>query len=133
VNHLLAVTAVIEAGTGLVLVASPPLPVTLVFGAPLYTPAALTVARLAGTALLTLGIACWLARRDGQSRAATGLVAAMLFYNLAAVAVLADAGSGPGPVGIALWPAVVLHAAMAVLCIACLRTGPVKEGDRNRA
>ena len=71
--------------------------------------------------MLALGVACWLARGDTQSRAARGLVAAMLLYNGVAVAVLAFAGLGYGLHGVALWPAVVLHAVMVVWCVACLR------------
>jgi hypothetical protein len=125
-KHLLTLTAVIEVGTGLVLMASPSLLATFLLGASLDTPAALTVGRITAAALLALGVACWLARLDGQSRAATGLVAAMLLYNLAVVAILASAGIGSGRVGVALWPAVVLHAVMAVWCIACLRNKRVK-------
>jgi len=80
--------------------------------------------RVAGAALLALGVACWLARGDTQSRAARGLVAAMLLYNVATVAVLAFVGIGFGLQGAALWPAVVLHAVMAVWCVACLRRSP---------
>jgi hypothetical protein len=42
-------------------------------------------------------------------------------YNLVATAVLAFAGTGLGLHGIVLWPAVVLHAAMGVWCVACVR------------
>ena len=121
-KNLLTVTAVIEVGAGLVLVALPSLSVKLLFGSSLDTSTSLTVGRLAGVALLSLGVACWLARHDGQSRAATGLVAAMLLYNLAVVVLLAYVGFGSGRVGVALWPAVVLHAAMAVWCITSIRS-----------
>jgi len=84
-------------------------------------PAAVTLGRLAGAALLALGVACWLAQGDVQSRAARGLVAAMLLYNFAAVALFAFAGIGLGLVGIVLWPAVGLHAAMTTWCITHLR------------
>jgi hypothetical protein len=127
VNYLLVVTAVIEAGTGLVLVALPSLLVRLLLGASLETPAALTVARLTGAALLSLGIACWLAQYDAQSCAAKGLVGAMVLYNLGAVVILGIAGVRSQPVGVGLWPAVVLHAAMAVWCIASL----LKKGERS--
>ncbi|WP_441477748.1 hypothetical protein [Bosea sp. 2KB_26] len=45
----------------------------------------------------------------------------MLVYNSATVLILTVAGLSSGPLGIALWPAVVLHAAMAVWCITCVR------------
>jgi hypothetical protein len=116
---LLIVTAVLEAATGLALVLSPSMPASLLLGASLDTPG-LVVARVAGAALLALATACWLARNDPQSRAATGLIAAILLYNLAAVAVLVHAGLGLGLSGIGLWPAVVLHAVLGVWCVACL-------------
>jgi hypothetical protein len=92
----------------------------LLVGAPLEVPSALTVARVAGAALLTLGVACWLARNDTQSRAARGLVAAMVLYNLGVAVILGTVGIQLQPVGVALWPAVVLHAAMTVWCILSL-------------
>lgn len=121
-NNLLTATALIELGAGLAFVTMPSLSVKLLLGSSLDTPAVLTVGRLAGAALLALGIACLLARGDAQSRAARGLIAAMLVYNLGAVFVLSAAGIGSQLVGVALWPAVVLHAVMTVWCIACLRT-----------
>jgi hypothetical protein len=41
----------------------------------------------------------------------------MVLYNLGAVVILSVAGIQLRPVGIALWPAVVLHTAMAIWCI----------------
>jgi len=57
-------------GTGLVLVALPPLLAALLLGSSVDAPAALTVGHVAGAALLAIGVACWPARYDGQSRAA---------------------------------------------------------------
>ena len=122
-KNLLIVTAVIEAATGLALLLSPPLVATLLLGASLDAPAALAVSRVAGAALLALGVACWLARNDALSGAARGVIAAMLLYNAGAVAVLVYAGVSLKLSGIGLWPAVLLHAALAAWCIACLRTG----------
>ena len=49
----------------------------------------------------------------------------MLLYDVAAVAILAFAGFGFGLHGVALWPAVVLHAVLTVWCVACLRRRPL--------
>jgi len=130
---LLIVTAGIEAATGLALLGLLSLVVSLLLGGSLDTSAALVVARVGGAALLSIGVACWLARNDQQSRAATGLIAALLLYNIAAVAVLVYAGIGLGLSGIGLWPAVILHAALAVWCVACLRNQRVSPSIADRA
>jgi len=119
-KRFLTLTAIIEGATGLALIAVPGIVVRLLLGAEI-SGASIPLGRVAGAALLALGVACWLARDDTQSRAARGLVVAMLMYNIVATAVLAFAGIGLGLHGVVLWPAVVLHAAMAVWCGVCLR------------
>jgi hypothetical protein len=121
VKALLTATAVIEFGAGLALLCCPSTMVELLVGAPLDAPAAVTVARVGGAGLLALSVACWLSRGDANSRAAKGLVAGMLLYNVATVAILGYAGVGLGLFGVALWPGVALHAVMAVWCVECLR------------
>ena len=103
--------------------AMPAIVVRLLLGAKI-SGATIPLGRVAGVALLTLGVASWLASYDEQSCAARGLVSAMVLYNLGAVVILGAAGMGSQPVGIALWPAVILHAAMAVWCVASLRRSP---------
>ncbi len=128
-SRLLKLTAIIETATGLGLMATPSVVIRLLLGSPLDTSAAVMLGRVAGAALLALGVACWLARDDTQSRAARGLVVAMLIYNIAATAVLAFAGIGLRLHGVALWPVVVLHAAMAVWCVASLQRSPQNVTD----
>jgi hypothetical protein len=122
-KNLLTITAVIELGTGLVLVALPSLLATLLFGSPLDAPVALALARIAGVALLAIGVTCWLARHDGQSRAGRGVVGAMVLYNAGVFAVLVYAGIGLGLSSISLWSTVVVHEAMTFWCITSLLKG----------
>ncbi|WNM57538.1 hypothetical protein [Candidatus Nitrospira allomarina] len=119
---LFIVTAMLETGTGLALVLSPSVPAAILFGASLDTAGGLLTARLAGAALISLGIACWFARNDRQSRAATGLVTAMVLYNVGAVGVFLYAGMGLGLTGVGLWPAALLHTGLAIWCLGCLRS-----------
>ena len=119
-KQLLIVTAVIEAGVGLALLCCPSATVALLLGAGLDTPATVAIGRVAGAALLALGVACWLASSDAHSHAGRGLTIALVLYNLGAVIILAVAGTQAQPVGVALWPAVGLHAAMTAWCVTCL-------------
>ena len=121
VKTLLVVSAWLETITGVALIAAPAAPVSLLLGVAFDTPVGLVMARVAGVALVALGLACWLARDDGRSPAARGVVAAMLLYDLAAAAVLLYAGLGLKLSAMGLWPAVLLHLALAAWCTRCLR------------
>ena len=57
-SRLLKLTALIEAATGLGLIAAPSVVVRLLLGSPLGTSAAVMLGRVAGAALLALGVAC---------------------------------------------------------------------------
>jgi len=116
-KNLLTTTAVIEGGSGLFMVTFPSLAATLLFGSPLDSPAGLTAGRSAGAALLAIGVAAWLMRDDGQSRATRGLVGALALYNAAIVTIFVHAGLGLGVSASGLWPGALVHAAMAVWCV----------------
>ena len=62
-KSLLIVTALIEAGTGIALLVAPSVIVELLLGAGLSSPQSLVVGRVAGAALIAIGVACWLARK----------------------------------------------------------------------
>jgi hypothetical protein len=128
-STLLTVTAAIELGAGLALLSFPSFTAILLVGAPLKAPAALVVARVGGTALLTLGIACLVAREDTHSGAAGGLVAAMVLYNLGVSLILGSADIHLHLGGVALWPAVALHTSMAVWCIINLLSAKVRRDN----
>ena len=111
-KNLLTFTAIIEFGTGLLLLVFPSILTMLLFGSSLDTPVAVTIARVAGVALIGLAAACRFARNDAKSNAAKGLVIAMALYNLAIPILLVYAALGLQISGIGLWPVVMVHLAM---------------------
>jgi hypothetical protein len=121
-RSLLVLTAVLEAATGVGLLAMPVMVVSLLLGASLESTGALVIARVTGAAMLSLGLACWLARDDGLTRPGRAIVTAMLVYNVVVAAVLAYAGAVLGLTGIGLWPAAGVHTALAVWCVVSLRS-----------
>jgi hypothetical protein len=131
VNTLFATTAVIEAGAGLALLCLPSAAAKLLLGTPLQEASACVVARIGGAGLLTLAVACWLAHGDTESFAARGLIAAMVIYNLVVALVLAAAGLISQPVGVLLWPAVVLHTAMTAWCVVRVRHPSIAQRPGN--
>jgi hypothetical protein len=126
-RSLLAVTAFGEGGIGLLLLALPSVPRALLHGTNRASSEATFFARIAGAALLAIAIACWLARTDTNSRTSFGMIAAICFYDVAASLLLTYAGLFLKLAGIALWPAVALHAALATWCAVCLVPRAARE------
>jgi hypothetical protein len=118
---LLLVTALVEAATGLCLLILPAVLLALLLGVGQATVDAIFVGRIAGAALLAIGIASWMARNDTRTPAQLGLLTGILFYNAAAAMLLAYAGAVLKMIGVLLWPTVALHAILAVWCFSCLR------------
>ena len=112
-------SAVLEAVVGVALLTSSSVPV-LLLGAPLDTAPGVVVGRVAGAALLSLGVACWLSRNGIPSSASRGLVAALMIYNVLTTGLLAYSGLSLGLRGVALWPAVAIHVALAIWSAACV-------------
>jgi hypothetical protein len=121
-RNLLIAMGVVETATGLGLLAVPSLVASVLLGSSLEGAVGLIVGRVCGAALLALGIACLLARAEADFRSSTALIIAMLAYNTVATALLAYSLLGLRLIGIALWPAILIHAALAIWCIVCLRT-----------
>jgi hypothetical protein len=101
---VLVLAAVSEAATGVALLIVPSLVGQLLLGTEL-TGIAIPVARVAGIALIALGVACW----PGPPRIG------MLAYSAAITLYLAYLGFAGGMNGILLWPAVVLHVILTAL------------------
>ena len=119
---LLGVTAVVELTTAAALFAVPSWVAKLLLGVGLDSPAATVVARIAGAALLSIGLTCWLARSSPEGASDNGRVAGLLTYNIAVALLLALAAIVEHLRGIGLWPAVALHAGLSIWCGACLLT-----------
>ncbi len=119
-KSLLIVSAVIEMGAGLLLLIAPSPSAKLLFGVGLVSPESMLVAKVAGAALLSFALSCWLERNRDS---AIGLVAGLLVYNAAVVALFVYAALVSRMNGIGIWPAVGLHSALLIWCAARLRLG----------
>jgi len=97
-KRVLILAAVGEAATGVALLIVPSLVGRLLLGEELIG-VAIAVARVAGIALIALGVACW----PGPP------LVGMLTYSAVVTLYLAYVGFAGGLTGILLWPAVVLH------------------------
>jgi hypothetical protein len=130
-TYLLIVTAFAEVGISLLLLVSPSVPLALLFGVAEASAEVTTVARIAGAALLALGVACWLGRSDRSGSPRPGLLTGVLVYDVGAAVILGHAGLFVGLVGVALWPAVALHAVLAIWCGICLRDAEGRGKDQT--
>ena len=120
-RQLLSLAAAIEAATGFALIIFPRAVSSLLLGADLAG-AGIAVGRVAGAALFSLGVVCWMSREDAGKTAA---LTAMLTYNLLVAAYLMYLGFGGELVGILLWPAIALHAVLSLLfAYACFKDRP---------
>lgn len=117
---LLIITAIFEGLTGLSLLVMPSLTVSMLVGVEIGEAAGFVAGRIAGAAIFALAIACWQTRDGERESPSIGIVAAMLFYNAAAASILVYAGIRLGLQSQLIWPAIVLHTALAVWCFLVL-------------
>jgi hypothetical protein len=110
-KKVLIFAAVAEATTGLALLLVPSFVGRLLLGEE-FTGIGIVSARVAGIALIALGVACW----PGPQ------VAGMLIYSAGVTLYLAYVGFAGGLTGIVLWPAVVLHIVLSALLASAWRT-----------
>ena len=113
---VLPAAAIAEVATGLALLIVPSLVGKLLLGEELAG-IAIPVARVAGIALISLGIACW----PGPP------LVGMLIYSAAVTLYLAYLGLVVGLTGILLWPAVALHAILTVLLGRMWQVGGLRD------
>ena len=119
-NRLLTLTAIIEAATGLVLMAGPSVVVRLLLGGEI-SGASIPLGRVAGFGMLALGMACWPGREPTGNTAP--VLRAMLTYNSLATLYLLCLGLDGEWVGPLLWPAVALHGILSLLLARQWRLG----------
>jgi hypothetical protein len=119
-SRAFAFAAVVEVMTGLALLANPAIVASLLLGSDLSDPGK-AVARCFGIALLGLALACWPGREGAGSDVSAWR--GMLTYNLLIAVYLAYLGTTRGMRGALLWPAVLLHAAVAIWLLFARRRG----------
>ena len=117
-KSLLTITALLEGATGLALAFIPSLLVSILLGTALTDPTAILISRLAGGALITIAMACWLTRSDPHSYV---MVKAMAGYNIFSIALLVYAALVKKIYGPGLWPAVLLHLVLLIWCLLSMR------------
>jgi len=133
----LLVVAFAEASTGLCLLLLPSVLFALLLGLESTAVDANFVGRIAGAALLAIGVASWMAKTDVLSPALIGLLTGILIYNTTVSILLAYAGAVLKMIGVLLWPTVAIHAILAVWgCLLLYRIDSDsrgKTGDNRRA
>jgi hypothetical protein len=127
-TYFFIVMGIGEGATGLLVLVAPPVLLALLLGIEHPSVETSFVSRIAGAALLAIGVACWLARHDQGHRAQFGLLTGAVVYDVAAAALLAYAGVVLNLVGLALWPAVALHVALTLWGILCFSVKPQAKG-----
>jgi hypothetical protein len=117
---LLVFTAVPEILTGIGLLLAPALLIRILLGAEINDPVVVTIARVGGSAIVAIGVTCWLARKDQQSISLRALTSGLLVYNVAVFATLAYSAFSYKTTP-ALIAALIFHFTMAIICISSLQ------------
>ena len=112
-RKLFIATAFIEVGAGVALMSVPALVIWLVLAVRDPSPEALVIGRVGGAALLAIGLECWLARDDRDNRAQRPAVRSLRLQP-GRVRCIRLRGVMLSMAGVALWPAIVLHAVMTI-------------------
>src|SRR4029453_13973905 len=113
-KRLLILAAVLEAATGMALLIDPAIVARLLLGADVPA-AGVGVARLAGCALVALGMACW--PSGGPTALLVIPARAMLTYNALVTCYLVFLGIGGQLVGVMLWPSAAIHGLLTLLFV----------------
>ena len=117
--RILTIGAVLEIGTGAGLLVAPSKLAVLLLRSPLEG-AGRVIGRVAGGALLALGLACWYARLEPATTAGLGVARAFFVYNLVVCITLAAQRPAIGRGGLPALSGAVLHGLLAVALLIAL-------------
>ena len=122
-NTILLVAAIAEAASGLIVLAIPSIALPALFGIEIDG-AAIIMSRIAGVALIGLGVACWPGRvplvgapLSGANQGNIQQLYGVLTYSVLVTLYLIRIGIRGAPVGPLLWPAVIVHAVLIILLV----------------
>ena len=115
----LTLTAFLEGLTAISLIAFPNSIILFLLGQPTNGSGWVITIMLAGAAILSLAVICWLLR---ETISAQKLVIGMLFYNCAIIAVALYGAISLGLTGLGLWLMILSHAGLSLWGAITLRT-----------
>jgi hypothetical protein len=113
-RSLLVLASLLEYPVGLALLIVPVQTISFLFGAAPGDAGSAT-GRIAGVALLALGLGCWKARLDPGGPALAGTLSAITFYNFGAGVVLAGLVIAGKAGGVVLLSVALLHLALGLM------------------
>ena len=119
-----AIAAMVEMTAGFALIATPGFAVHLLIGRVL-SDGGIAIGRVGGFGLLSLGLACWPSGRVVNVQA----IEALFIYNLLTAIYLGSLGAVGGFAGFLLWPACILHSALAFLLARPVYQAVRREGS----
>ena len=117
--RLLGIGGVLEIVTGLGLLLDPAGGAMALFGSSMEG-AGVAIGRIGGGGLLSLGIACWVARKTPMSPASIGVAWAYLAYNVVACVTLAWASVALGGGSLPALGGAVLHGVLGAALLGAL-------------
>ncbi|MGA7198943.1 MAG: hypothetical protein WBQ45_18505 [Roseiarcus sp.] len=119
-TKILAFSVAVEIATGIASIVAPARVIELLLGTSDFGQL-LPMARCFGVALLALGLACWPSRQSAAN--GSPALRGLLTYNALIALFLAYLGTVERVGGVLLWPAVALHAVVALM-LARSKLGP---------
>ena len=107
--------AVGELLAGFALCIAPSIAISFLLDTSIREDGGILLGRIAGIALVTLGLACWLSRNVAGNSLV--MIRAMIIYNLGVAGFFIYGNLAEHVSGIGLWPIVFLHIVLGIWCI----------------